>query len=200
MNPKTTRYFTYIRPIIRSKFARAYSSLIFSLITVAIFSFYALRPTITTILSLQKSINEQNQVLTKLQEKVNNLSQGKRNFENIDSNIKTKLENLIPSDPALDSLINTLVFAANTADASISGLQLEAVQLENPKTQPTKNAPILPLGFTINTKGGFANQMKLLTNLKRSDRLITIDTIRFSQPVDSSLIMSISGKAYYLKN
>lgn len=200
MNPSKSRYFTYIRPIIRSKFAKTYSSLIFSLITISIFSYYAIRPTVTTILSLQKSIGEQTQVLNTLKEKVNNLVAGKRNYENIDPSVKTKLENLIPDNPSLPDLINSLTFAALSSEASISGLQIQPVQIENKNLVLSKNAQVKQVDFTFNIQSNFVNLMKLLTALKRTDRLVTISTVNFVQPIEGDLVMSVTGKAYYIKN
>jgi len=200
MNPKQSRYYTYIRPLTRNKFVRTYSSLIFSLITIAIFSYYAIRPTVTTILSLQKSIEEQNQILNTLKEKVGHLVSGKQNYENIPTDTKVKLTNLIPDNPALPQLINSLTYAADTAEASISGIQFQPVELENQKTQIIKEAELKEIEFTFNLQGDFPNLMAALTTLKRLDRLVTINTINFNQQAESPLVMSVSGKAYYLKN
>ena len=200
MNPKASRYYTYIRPILRNKFAKTYSSLIFSLITIFVFSFYAIRPTVTTILSLQKSITEQTSIQTKLQQKVSNLSQGKLNYENIDPQVKTKVNNLIPDNPELARLVNSLNYAADQAEASVAGIQIQAVELEDKKNQLTRDAPLGQVEFTLNTQGSFPTLMKLLTKLKRTDRLFTISSVNFAQPPDSGLIMSINGKAYFVKN
>lgn len=200
MDPKKTRYYTYIRPVIRNKFVRTYSSVIFSLLTIGIFSYYAIRPTVTTILSLQKSIEEQNQVLNSLKEKVNNLTQGKQNYENISPSVKNKLGSLIPDNPALPRLINSLTFAANQAEASISGIQIQSIDLQPKSLQVSKNAELKEVAFTFNTSGEFPNLMKVLTNIKRLDRLITINSINFALPNDNALVMSINAKAYFLKN
>jgi Tfp pilus assembly protein PilO len=200
MNPRRDRYFTYIRPIFKNKFVKTYSSLIFSLITIAIFSYYALRPTVTTIFSLQKSIAEQTAIMNTLKEKVGALVSGKQNYENIPQPVKNKLENLVPDSPALPALINSLNSAAQTAQASISGIQINPVTLENQETQLSKTAPINEIDFSFSTEGSFADLMKVLTTLKRSDRLITISSVNFSQTTDSPLGMSVTGKAYYLKN
>lgn len=200
MNPKTSRYYTFIKPALRNKFVRAYSPLIFSLITIAIFSFYAIRPTVTTILSLQKSIDEQTSVLNRLKEKEANLTQGKQNYDNLDSNVKNKLNGLIPDNPAMAQLINSISYSAQQAEASISGLQFETVTLETEKNALNKAAPITPLSFTLTTQGPFQNLMRLLTEIKKTDRLISISSINFVQPPEADLIMSISGNAYYLKN
>lgn len=200
MNPKTSRYYTYIRPALRSKLVRAYSPLIFSLVAIAIFSFYAIRPTITTILSLQKSIDEQTSILKRLQEKVTNLAQGRQNYENIDTDVKIKINNLVPDNPALAQLIDSIHYLAEQSEASISGLQFQTVKLEAKKNVLNKDAPITPVDFTLVSQGTFPNLMRLLTAIKKSDRLVSVSSINFVQPPDANLIMSISAKAYYLKN
>lgn len=184
----------------RSKFARTYSTLIFSLITIFIFSFYAIRPTVTTILSLQKSITEQQDILSKVKEKVSQLSQGKTNYEDIDPQVKVKLENLVPDNPALGQLINSLNYAASQAEASISGIQVQEVELTGKSLETVRNPALTPIEFTLNSQGTYTNLMRLLTTLKRSSRLVSITSINFVQPPDANLMMSIHGQAYYLKN
>lgn len=200
MNPRGSRYYTYIRPIIRSKFVKTYSSLIFSLITIFIFSYYAIRPTVTTILSLQKSIGEQNKILATIREKNNNLAAGKQNLGNIPQATQTKLRNLVPDNPSLPQLINSLSYTADEAEASISGIQFQPVELENRNSEISKNAEIKQVDFIFTTQGGFEKLMNVLTNLKRLDRLVSISTINFQQSPDSELLMSVTGKAYYIKN
>lgn len=200
MNPKRSRYYTYIRPITKSKFVKTYSSLIFTLITVSIFSYYAIRPTVTTILSLQKSIAEQNQVLNTLKQKVNNLVAGKGNYDNIPHSVKAKLADLVPDNPALPGLINSLTYAAQISEATISGLQFQPVVLENQSTTLSKTPSLNQVDFSLNVQGSFTNLMKLLAAVKRTDRLVTITSINFAKPLDGNLLMSITGKAYYLKN
>lgn len=200
MNPQKSRYYTYIRPLMRNKFARTYSSLIFSLITISIFSYYAIRPTVTTILSLQKSILEQTQVLTDLKSKVDNLVQGKKNYEEIPAETKSKMDSLVPADPNLTQIINGLTFAAQEAQATVSGIQFQPVDLTVQSNQVSKNAQVNQVEFTFNAQGEFPNLMRMLDIIKRLDRLISISSINFTQPLDGSLVLSLTGKAYYLKN
>lgn len=200
MNPKQSRYYTYIRPIYRNKFVRTYSPLIFSLVTIAVFSFYALRPTITTILSLQKSIEEQTEILNKVREKVANLATGKQNYESIDNQVKIKINSLVPDNPALAQLINSLNYIADQTDATISGVQFQTVEITPKQTVLNKDAQILPVDFTLNAQGSFADLMRMLTLMKKSNRLFSITSINFAQPPDAPLIMSISAQAFFIKN
>lgn len=200
MNPKASRYYTYIRPALKSKFVKAYSPLIFSLVAIAIFSFYAIRPTVITILSLQKSIDEQTSILNRLKEKVGNLTQGKQNYENLSGSVKKKLDNLIPNNPAIPQLINTITYAAARSEASVSGLQFQTIELGESSNSLNKDAQITPINVNLIAQGSYPNLMRFLSALKRTDRLISIHSINFVQPADASLIMSVNAKAYYIKN
>lgn len=200
MNPRKSRYYTYVRPIMRNKFAKTYSSLIFSLITISIFSYYAIRPTVTTILSLQKSIVEQNLIVKTLDKKVADLVAGKQNLDNIPQPVQTKLKNLIPSNPALPQLINSLSFAIDDAEATISGIQFQPVVLETKVLPASKSATLQEVPFTMNVQGDFPNLMEVLTILKRLDRLVSVTSINFTRPPESELMMTVAGKAYFIKN
>ena len=162
MGPRRNRYYTYIRPVLRNKFVKTYSSVIFSLVTIFIFSFYAIRPTVTTILSLQKSIQEQNGVLNSLKEKAANLVEGKNNYEKISPTTRDKIEYLIPNDLRLSTVINSLSTATQTSEATISGIQIQTVALQPLEGKPSKASQISEIDFSFNAQGEFENMMKLL--------------------------------------
>lgn len=200
MNPKRSRYYTYIRPVIKNKAVRTYSSLIFSIITITIFLIYAIRPTVSTILSLQKSINEQKQIYETLNKKVADLTEGRKNYEAIDPELKTRLVDLIPYSPSIPALINSLNSLAKVSDASLSGIQFQSTELRQiPKTLD-KNVSLQEIDFTFNAAGGYRELLTLLVNLRKSDRLINIQTITFNKPADGSLIMTVNGKSLFIKN
>lgn len=196
-----SRYFTYIKPITRLPIIRTYGSTIFTLLVTAIFIIFAIRPTVTTILVLQKKITDSEQVLKKVNDKVNNLSLANKNYEKLLSDdiiIKSKIDEAIPNNTNLKSIIATLEGLAKTHEASISALQFQPLVLEEDTKE--KLGTLSEISFTFNTEGQYQNLLLLLQDLKRSGRLISIDTLsvsKFSEGV--GLIMSLSGKAYYLK-
>jgi hypothetical protein len=83
MQPKFSRYYTYVKPLTRNKFVRSYATTIFNMIAISIFAFYAIRPTVVTILALHKSLSEQKTILENVVSKRNSLAQGKANFEGL---------------------------------------------------------------------------------------------------------------------
>lgn len=193
-----SKYFTYIKPVTKLPIVKTYGSTIFTLIVVTIFIFYAIKPTVETILVLQKKLEDSSQVLEKVNQKAVNLSQGKTNLENMDPTVKSKIENTIPDTTNLKSLIQSLEQTAKVYEASISALQIQPLVIET--VGDNRLGKIADLGFTFNVEGKYENLISLLQELRSSVRLVSIDSLSLSKSSEGEgLIMSISGKAYYLK-
>ena len=111
MNPKSqiySRYFTYIKPLTRSPIVKTYGSVIFTLVIITIFILFAIKPTVETILVLQKKLSDTAEVLDKINKKANDLSLGKQNYDNLDAGIKLRISQTIPSGVDLKSITQTL--------------------------------------------------------------------------------------------
>lgn len=193
-----SRYFTYIKPVTKLPIVRTYGSTIFTLFIMTIFIFYAIKPTVETILVLQKKLEDSTIVLEKVNQKANNLSEGKVSYERLDPALKSKMQALIPDGANLKSIIQTLEATAARHEASVSALQIQPLVLET-KSDNHLGTPA-EVAFTFNTEGQYQNLLSLLQELQKSVRLISIDSLSLSKASEGEgLIMSISGKAYYLK-
>lgn len=193
-----SRYFTYIKPLTRLPIVKTYGTKIFTLIVMSIFIFYAIKPTVETILVLQKKLDDSTQVLEKINQKTNNLSKAQQNYASLDPNIKSKIEAAIPDTVGLKSVIQTLEQTAKIHEASVSALQIQPLVL-GVKTQDNLGT-LSEVAFTFNAEGGYQQLISMLQDLKSSDRLISIDNVSLSKLSEGTgLIMSLSGKAYYLK-
>lgn len=193
-----SRYFTYIKPFAKLPIIRTYGSTIFTLIVITIFIFYAIKPTVETILVLQKKLEDSTKVLEKVTLKASNLSLGKQNYDNLSPEIKSKIEAAIPNTVNLKTIIQNLEQTAKLHDASISALQIQPLVIET-QTE-SKLGTLTEASFTFNTEGEYKNLISLLQDLKSSARLISIDSLSLSKAGEGAgLIMSLSGKAYYFK-
>ena len=193
-----SRYFTYIKPVIKSPIIKNYGPAIFSLLTMSILIFFAIRPTVETILVLQKKLADSNEVLQQATQKAENLSLGKKNYDNLDQNIKEKISAAIPDTVSLKSLVQTLEQTAKIHEASVSALQIQPLVVDTKVDE--RMGTLSEIAFTFNTEGDYTNLIALLQDLKTSSRLISIENLSISKVIDSqTLIMSLSGKAYYLK-
>ncbi|MDD5147615.1 MAG: type 4a pilus biogenesis protein PilO [Candidatus Daviesbacteria bacterium] len=201
MHNKSTlysRYFTYIKPITRLPIVKNYGSTILSLLVIMILIYFAIKPTVETILVLQKKIADADAVLQKVTQKANNLSLGKKNYDNLDQKIKDKISAAIPDSINLKSISQTLEQTTKNHEASVSALQIQPFAIETKIAD--KLGVLAEVKFTFNAEGNYNNLTALLQDLKTSNRLISIDSLSLSKTSDSkSLILSLSGKAFYLK-
>lgn len=193
-----SRYFTYIKPVTQLPIIKNYGSTIFTLLTMSLLVFFAIRPTIETILVLQKKLADQDEVLQKVTQKAKNLSLGKKNYDNLDQSIKEKISAGVTDTVSLKSLVQTLEQTAKVHEASVSALQIQPL-IVNTKIE-SQTGVLSEIFFTFNVEGAYKNLIAILQDLKSSSRLISIDSLSLSKSNEGgTLIMSLSGKAYYLK-
>ncbi|MDP3974297.1 MAG: hypothetical protein Q8P92_05700 [Candidatus Daviesbacteria bacterium] len=195
-----SRYFTYIRPIIRIPLVKNYGSIIFTLTVIIIFIFFAIKPTVETILVLQKKLENANQVLEQLEEKSHNLALGKQNLDGLDPQIKTKISAFIPDTVSLRTIIQTLEQTSLSQNASVSALQIQPLMIQ-PKNSEALGE-MTEISFTFNTEGGYLNLSSILQQILRSsNRLFPINSVNVRKIDDASstLLMSVVGKSYYIK-
>ena len=193
-----SRYFTYIKPITKLPIIRNYGSAIFTLLTMSLLIFFAIKPTAETILVLQKKLADQDEVLQKITQKANDLSQGKKNYDNLDQNIKEKISAAITDTVSLKSLVQTLEQTAATHEASVSALQIQPLIVNTEVAD--QMGTLFEISFTFNAEGDYQNLIALLQDIKSSSRLISIENLSMSKVSDSqTLILSLSGKAYFIK-
>lgn len=193
-----SRYATYIKPITRLPIIKNYGPSIFTLLTISVLILFAIKPTVETILVLQKKLADSDAILKKVTDKANNLSLGKKNYDNLDQNIKEKISTSVPDTADLKSVIQTLEQVAKTHEASISALQIQPLVIETKLNDQL--GTLSEISLTFNTEGDYQSLTALLQDLKNSSRLMSIDSVSLSKTSEgNSIIMSLSGKAYYLK-
>lgn len=192
------RYFTYIEPIIKTPFIRTYGSLILTIMALSIFTIFALKPTIETILVLQKKLADQNEILAAINKKSQNLSLGSSNYKALlaEGQIE-KINSALPFSPAVGELTKVLENAAKVPQASISAIQFQPFTIEPSSKKPSLTLSEIP--FTYNIEGSYQSLLTILNNLKNSARVISIDNLTFNKVEGGGLLLSITGRAYYFK-
>lgn len=197
---KYSRYYTYIKPVAQNKFIRSFAPYIFSLLTIIFLVIFAIKPTISTILNLQKSIDENKQVLKQLNDKADSLTLGKRNLQALGPETLNKINTLLPSQANVTTIITSLQKVPLGNQASISALQVQPVNLiDNTIDIQKARLNLAEVEFTYNVQSSFQGLLATLQNLSKSPRLININNIVLSKQIDNPMVLSITGKAYFLK-
>lgn len=192
------RYYTYIKPILQNPIVKTYGTPTFTIFAIAVFIIFAIKPTLETISVLQKKLQDSDEILARVNKKTQDLSQGRQNYLAIDHTVKEKINTAVPNKLLLQSLVDSLEQAALTNQASISALQIQPVTVSEATNSATFK--LETIGFTFNAEGSFTNLIRVIEAIQESPRLILVDSLIFNKAVDSStIVISVSGKAYYLR-
>lgn len=196
-SPKYSPYYTYIKPVIQHEIVRSFLPYIFSLTTMTVLIFFAIRPTISTISNLQKSLDNNKEVLARIEQKAQNLTEGKQNLQNLDTQTVSKINNTLPQNPSVPYLIASLQNSLGSS-ASISALQIQPVTLYESSSLPSEKK-LDEVSFAFNIQGAYPQLLATLDKLSRNPRLISIESIILNKQTEGALVLSVTGKAYYLK-
>lgn len=194
------RYYTWIGPLMKKPQTKAYTFLILSIFTIAFFIFFAIRPTINTIIGLQKQIEDDKLVETKLQDKINALSQIQAELDIIRPDLPL-VDTALPTKSEVVTLIKTLEALSSENNASLSAIQVGEAALSEGKftniavADGQQNA--VPVSFVFTIEGNYtdiANLVKRVTNLPRIVATQNVSVLKSS----GKIIGTIRFNAYYL--
>lgn len=210
---KNHKYLSLI-PSFKEARAQAFYTLTLSLIAVALCIYFAINPTISTIIQLSKELEDNKLIEQKLIEKITNLQTLQQKYNTMQQDLPL-LYAALPETPKVPPFQGQLLAIARKANTAISQLQTSQVELLTPEAdapiplnQPgvvgvaVINAPpVAPpsFEFSLASEGPYINITDFLTTLVDFERLATIDTLSLKAGTSKTDIWktTVSGKAYY---
>jgi len=188
-------YFTDIRRFYRKKKVRVYTEIVFSILTVAFFLFFAIRPAVITITGLIREINDKKMVVQKLEEKINNLNLAQREYFSVENDLYL-VSQALPEDSQVSVLVRQIEGLCLKVGVSLEGVQYSSLDIRNKIIQNK------PQSFRIDlvVSGNYQNLKNFLHSLNNFRRIFQIDSFGFKTfKEDGRLMLSIRGRAFYLK-
>lgn len=181
-------------------------TLVLSLFVMALFIVFALRPTILSIVTLQKTITESKKTLQQLDTKISYLQKASVQLEALKPILPTLNLN-IPNNGAMYSPMTGAVESlakqsGTTLESESLGATLLFSRILSPFT-PNKNQSVVELPFTVRVTGGFPNVLDFLTKILTMERIVNVESIAITKQIGSKtegegVALNISGSAYYL--
>lgn len=199
------RYYQHLGPFLENKQNKEFTAAIFSLLAVSLFGWYAVRPTIQTILFLRREIADKTTVNQKMEEKITSLIEAQAAYEQNSERIPLIAE-AIPQTPEAVELAAQMKALAQETGASVSAIQMTAVAIEKdatPSGQDKGTAGMFP--FTIVVSGPWASLRSFLGGITDLRRVTTIDSISLKPAGSGGSIISpvldlvTKGTSYYGK-
>lgn len=200
MNPQHSRYYTYVKPIFRNQYTRTYFTLVLNIIVFVLIAVFAIHPKINEIVALKKQISSQQSVLSQVKQQSSTADQAVKNFTALDPTIKDKVSTLIPDKTNVVQVATNLVGLVNSKEASFSGVQFQPIDLIGQPDQLSRTPKLENISFTLSTGGGYPNLVSELNSIINLDRIVSVDSISFTQPEGSGLIMIVNAEAFVANN
>lgn len=210
-NKESSLYGGYLKNIQRfyekDPVVQASLQLILSIFTVAFFVFLAIRPTLTTITTLIKKIEDQKLADQKLNTKINQLVAAQDFLQSQGERVSLLVNKAIPAEPEIKRIAQEFELVANQNGVYVTSLIFQKTPLvgENAslidKEEKIKGERFVL--FTFSVAGEQGSLVNFLKAIEKTDRAITLTNLSFSRPQSAtkiSLPLVVSGKAtaYYL--
>ncbi|HUS59813.1 MAG TPA: type 4a pilus biogenesis protein PilO [Nevskiaceae bacterium] len=194
------RYFTNIGQLYRQKKVRVYTKTVLSIFMIAFFLFFAIKPAAVTIAGLVKKINDQKLVLEKLEKKVQALTQARKNYLDIQTDLYL-VEQALPTKPEISYFIKELETLTRQADINLNTAQFGQVTLKEKETDPQKTPK--EISFNLTTSADYQKLKNFLQILGSLRRTVLVNAFGFGtskkeEGEATSLDLAIQANIYYL--
>ncbi len=186
---------------------RAFLEIILSLVTLIIFTVFALKPTALTMISLTKEIKEKQDTLNGLNQKINDLQTANNVFienQNIIPNIDASVFTL----PQPDTISKQIMAVSQKDSVDVIGLNIGQLTMRGPNTIAKETTDLKPLpdgaqaiNLSISVRGSYSNLILFLKDLENLRTPIKIDTMTISstpQVEGIAIVELINGRVPYL--
>lgn len=210
------RYYQSIGQFIARPQAHAFTTTIFSFLAVSLFGWYAIRPTLQTILFLRREIDDNTKINQQMEEKIGKLIEAQAGYQRAQDFIPYMTQALPETADALEAL-GQIRNIALIRGASISAITSSSTPLlSKEKSSPNQQAAlarIVPnrktksLQLSVVLRGTYDILSSIITDIVSMRRLISIESLNFAldnesekQPLGSSVPLKLILKlhAYYI--
>ncbi len=199
-NLKTNEYKKYLElmPDFKQEKTQKYTSIILTLIASILLGIFALSPTLTTITSLQKQLEDDKFVEQKLSEKINNLSILQQAYAKLEKDLPIVFS-AIPEKSEIPLLAASIQGLANESNVKLSNFQTLPTEVSKKAVLAKKFAAY---DFNLTVKGDYQNMLTFLEKLVNLQRVTTVGNITIAKTIEiniTNLQLSIRGSAYFKK-
>lgn len=223
MNYKTEferykRYYLSLESAAKKPAYHSYTAAIFSFLAISLFGWYAILPTMRTILFLRREIVDNTKVNKQMDEKIAALIEAQEAYERVEPKLSL-LSDALPKTANALPLVSELQYLARDTESSISSVQVSShtIQPTDPKPENisstktntntikslSKNtkAETEPLPVSLTVTGSYPSIDAFLQGITTLRRIVTIESIKIEPSqtgsVGSLLQLVLQLTTYY---
>lgn len=198
-------YKRYVRNIAliyqRRKDLRAYIELLLSISVITIFSVFAIRPTIVTVIQLNREISEKEKILDALLSKLKNIDTAQTLY-NQNKRTVALASSAVPDGPLPDVYSRQIEGLTKVSGVNLIGVTAARAPITPVKSEETGEGQLFNIisqniEFSVDVSGSYTNVLSFLSEFEKMRRPMTINsmTIRLidEDSNSSDVILSLSG-------
>lgn len=188
------KYYQTLEHVAGQPKSHMYTTAIFSFLVVSLFGWYAIRPTIQTILFLRRQIADDQIVNQKMEDKITAMIQAQSSYQTVQAQLPL-LTQALPDNPEAIDVVSSLRNLSQIAQASISSLSVSQSPLvATTQTATTsavsslsKKAKIASVPISLSLSGSFPSINTFLNGVLSMRRILTIQSMNIKQDMESNV-------------
>jgi len=189
------KYFPKL-PYLSQERSQKFFYIVLTLLALSFFGFFAINPTVSTILKLKKEVADSEFVFRELETKIKNLSTLRIQYDNIQSDLPV-ITDAITKEPNVHLLFAQIQGASQQSNIKIKKLQNFEVEILKNTNTPGKK--YYSYSFVIVGNGSFTDISDFVSTIRNMQRIIDIDIFSINSQIGQNepLEFNIQGIAFF---
>lgn len=180
-------------PDFKEERTQKFTTIVLTVMTLSFFGIFAINPTISTILRLQRELEDNKLVDTKLAQKIQNISTLQKKYTSLQGDLPIILS-AIPQNAEVPLFAAQIQGVAKNSNVSIENFQTFEVEVEKSASK------YLSFSFALSVSGSYNDLYKFLTTLANMQRVVAIDLLSLTKKTGNSQFeLAIKGKTFFSK-
>lgn len=170
------RYYHRLNKLYQEKAVKDFTFLILSLLTIAFFILFAIKPSLQTIGGLVKEVKDKKEASEKLEQKINALSLAQKEYLKVQPELPY-IYAALPQTSKFSQLIKQLEYLARKNNVVLSSFRLDELDLLNSQ----KIDELLPIAVSLAADGNYQNLKSFTADLENLERLVILSSFALNQ-------------------
>lgn len=199
-NLSTEKYREYLKllPNMKHENTKIITMLIFTFAAMTFFGIFAINPTLTTIVDLQKQLADSKFLKEQLSTKITNLSSLQQQYTAIGPELPVLFE-AIPQAPLAPYFVGQVEALAQASDLQIRTIRVSEVQLTTGAKDP-KTGPVSSFTSTIEAQGTYEDILAFAEDLTNMNRIVTIESLGITKDKETNMLtVTVRAREYFKK-
>lgn len=197
-NLTANKYREYLKllPDFHQENTQLMTMLIFTFSALSFFAVFAINPTLSTIVELQKQVTDSEFTHNQLKNKINTLSQLQSQYSLLETDLPI-VQDAIPTNADVPISTAQIRALAKRYKLTIKTMRVNEVVLASPRLI---NARVSSFVFQLEAAGEYENMMRFAKAMGNLRRIMVVESLTINKDSQTEeLVMQIRGREYFKK-